>query len=44
MIVIVIYISMLLFLGYQFWKAPLLDEKGNIIVEEKKLKDLFKKK
>lgn len=29
---------------YFLWEAPLLDESGNVIVKEKKLKDLFKKK
>jgi len=38
------YIIMMNILLYFLWEAPLLDESGNVIVKEKKLKDLFKKK
>jgi len=38
------YIIMMILLLYFLWEAPLLDESGNVIVKEKKLKDLFKKK
>jgi hypothetical protein len=35
---------MMILLLYFLLEAPLLDESGNVIVKEKKLKDLFKKK
>ena len=33
-----------LWMAFEIWRAPMMDENGRIIKEGKKLKDLFKKK
>lgn len=44
MYLLIFYIVLFVFIGYFLWKSPMLDENGNVLIEEKKLKDLFKKK
>jgi hypothetical protein len=34
----------ILWIAYEVWRAPLIDDNYNIIVPAKKLKDLFKNK
>ena len=36
-------IGTFLWMVYEFYRAPMMDENGNVIKEGKKLKDLFKK-
>ncbi len=38
------YIFSGLYIAYEMWRAPMMDENGRIIKEGKKLSDLFKKK
>jgi hypothetical protein len=33
-----------LFIAYEMWRAPMIDDNGRITKEGKKLSDLFKKK
>jgi hypothetical protein len=33
-----------LFIAYEMWRAPMMDDNGRITKEGKKLSDLFKKK
>ena len=33
-----------LFIAYEMWRAPMMDDNGRIIKEGKKISDLFKKK
>ena len=44
MIMVFFIITILSWLAYEIWAAPLLDDDNNIIRPTKKLKDLFKKK
>ena len=44
MIMVFFIITILSWLAYEIWAAPLLDDDNNTIVPAKKLKDLFKKK
>jgi hypothetical protein len=36
-------ISTFIWIGFEMWRAPMMDENGRIIKEGNKLKDLFKK-
>jgi hypothetical protein len=46
--IILLFISLWIWIGYEMWRAPLLEETddGKLITKrpERKLKDLFKKK
>ena len=33
-----------LFIAFEMWRAPMMDDNGNIIKEGRKISDLFKKK
>jgi hypothetical protein len=37
-------IGTLLWMGYEMYRAPMMDDNGRVTKEGKKLKDLFKKK
>jgi hypothetical protein len=41
---IIILIIIFIWLAYELWRAPLLDNHFNTIIPTKKLSDLFKKK
>lgn len=43
-IMVFFIITILSWLAYEVWRAPLLDDDNNTIVPTKKLRDLFKKK
>ena len=43
-ILVVVFISLLLWISYEVWRAPLLDHNYNIVRPAKTLKDLFKYK
>lgn len=43
-ILVIIFISILAWVSYEVWRAPLLDDNYKIIVPTKTLKDLFKYK
>ena len=43
-ILVVVFISLLLWISYEVWRAPLLDDNYNIIRPAKNFKDLFKYK
>jgi hypothetical protein len=38
------YIASGLYIAYEMWRAPMMDDNGKITKEGKKLSDLFKKK
>ncbi len=38
------YIASGVYIAYEMWRAPMMDDRGRIIKEGKKLSDLFKKK
>ena len=38
------YIASGLYIAFEMWRAPMMDDNGKIIKEGKKLSDLFKKK
>lgn len=42
MIGLIIFI-IIIWIGYELWRAPLMDDDGNILKEGNKLSDLFKK-
>ena len=42
--VIIGIIGTCIWIGYEMYTAPMMDENGKILKEEKKLSDLFKKK
>jgi hypothetical protein len=44
MISVFFIITILSWLAYEIWVAPLVDDNYNIVVPQKKLRDLFKKK
>ncbi len=35
-------VVLILWIGFEIWRAPHLDENGNVIKPAKKIKDLFK--
>jgi hypothetical protein len=39
--IIIVYI---IWIAYEVWRAPLVDDNCNILIPEKKFKDLFKNK
>lgn len=41
-IIIIAYLVFIIWMAYEAWRAPLVDDKGNIIIPPKTLKDLFK--
>ncbi len=43
-VLVIISISLLAWMSYEVWRAPLLDDNYNIIRPTKTLKDLFKYK
>jgi hypothetical protein len=44
MILALFVVVAILWIAYEVWRAPLIDDNYNIIVPAKKLKDLFKNK
>ena len=44
MILALFVVVAILWIAYEVWRAPLIDDNYNTIVPAKKLKDLFKKK
>ncbi len=42
--VLALFVVAILWISYEVWRAPLIDDNYNTIVPAKKLKDLFKKK
>ena len=42
MVGLIIFI-IIVWMGYELWRAPLMDDNGNILKEGNKLSDLFKK-
>ena len=43
-VILLLIIVSVLWLAYEAWRAPLVDDDNNVIVSAKKLRDLFKKK
>lgn len=41
-IAIIAYLVFIIWMAYEVWRAPLVDDKDNIIIPPKKLRDLFK--
>jgi hypothetical protein len=44
MVLALFVVVAILWIAYEVWRAPLIDDNYNTIVPAKKLKDLFKKK
>jgi hypothetical protein len=42
--VLALFIVAILWIAYEVWRAPLIDDNHNTIIPTKKLKDLFKNK
>jgi len=40
----IIFLIITVWIGYEMWRAPLLDDNYNVIRPAKRLRDLFKKK
>ena len=41
-IIIIAYLVFIIWMAYEVWRAPLVDDKDNIIIPPKKLRNLFK--
>ena len=42
--VLALFVVAILWIAYEVWRAPLIDDDHNVIVPAKKFRDLFKKK